>query len=76
MSLPFCIGDVVEIDEEKIHGDDGPVARVLLDFVGRRCVVKTMGISWVKVAFDGNPGNFIISSDKLKKVEDEDTHRF
>jgi|TARA_Y100000296_G_scaffold79840_1_gene104416 hypothetical protein len=71
MSLPFRIGDVVEIDEEKILTDP-----TLVHFVGRRCVVKTMGISWVKVAFDGNPGNFIISSDKLKKVEDEDTHRF
>jgi len=76
MSLPFRIGDVVEIDEEKIHGEDGLVARVLVDFVGRQAVVKTMGITWVKVAFEGNPGNFVISSDKLKKVEDEDTHRF
>jgi hypothetical protein len=71
MSLPFRIGDVVEIDEEKILTDPA-----LVHFVGQAAVVKTMGISWVKVAFDGNPGNFIISSDKLKKVEDEDTHRF
>ena len=70
MSLPFRIGDVVEIDEEKILTE---VA--LAHFVGRQAVVKTMGISWVKVEFEGNPGGFIISSDKLKKVEDENFQR-
>ena len=66
MSLPFRIGDVVEIDEEKILTDS-----TLVDFVGRQAIVKTMGLRWVKVAFEGNPGGFVISSDKLKKVEDE-----
>ena len=71
MSLPFRIGDVVEIDEEKILTDPA-----LVDFVGRQAIVKTMGLRWVKVAFEGNPGGFVISSDKLKKVEDEDTKGF
>ena len=71
MSLPFSIGDIVEIDEEKILTDPA-----LVDFVGRQAIVKTMGLRWVKVTFEGNPGGFVISSDKLKKVEDEDTHRF
>ena len=66
MSLPFRIGDVVEINEEKILTESA-----LIDFVGQRAVVKTMGLRWVKVAFEGNPGGFVISSDKLKKVEDE-----
>lgn len=71
MSLPFSIGDIVEINEEKILTDPA-----LMDFVGQRAVVKTMGLRWVKVTFEDNPGGFVISSDKLKKVEDEDTHRF
>ena len=71
MSLPFSIGDIVEINEEKILTESA-----LIDFVGQRAVVKTMGLRWVKVMFEGNPGGFVISSDKLKKVEDEDTHRF
>ena len=71
MSLPFRIGDVVEIDEEKILAEPA-----LADFVGRPAVVKTMGLRWVKIAFEDTPRAFIISNDKLKKVEDEDTHRF
>ena len=71
MSLPFAIGDVVEIDKEKI-----PIEPRLTNFVGRRAVVKTMGINWVKVAFEGELVGFIISNDNIKKVEDEDTHRF
>jgi|TARA_Y100000310_G_scaffold196157_1_gene196203 predicted RNA-binding protein associated with RNAse of E/G family len=65
MSLPFRIGDVVEIDEEKIHTDPS-----LVNFVGQQAVVKTMGIRWVKVAFEGSPGGFVISSNNLKKVDD------
>tara|TARA_Y100000034_G_scaffold133136_1_gene197820 strand:- start:124 stop:435 length:312 start_codon:yes stop_codon:yes gene_type:complete len=71
MSLPFAIGDVVEIDEEKIL-----IKGALRDLVGRRAIIKTMGISWVKVEFDGRPGRFVISNDNLKKIEDEDTYRF
>jgi predicted RNA-binding protein associated with RNAse of E/G family len=71
MSLPFRIGDVVEINEEKILTDP-----TLVNLVGRQAVVKTMGLRWVKVAFEGNHGGFVISSDKLKKVEDEDTKGF
>ena len=70
MSLPFRIGDVVQLDEEKILTDPG-----LVHLVGQQAVVKTMGLRWVKVAFEGNPGGFIISSDKLKKVEDENFQR-
>jgi len=68
MSLPFRIGDVVEIDEEKILSESG-----LADFVGRPGVVKTMGLRWVKVAFADSPAAFIVSNDKLKKVEHEST---
>ena len=71
MSLPFRIGDVVEIDEEKIL-TDSELAR----FVGHAGVVKTMGLRWVKIAFEGRSGAFIVSNDKLKKVEYEDPHRF
>jgi len=70
MSLPFRIGDVVEIDEKMF------VDPALERFAGQRATVKTMGISWVKVAFEGERTSFIISNDNLKKVEDEDTHRF
>jgi hypothetical protein len=65
MSLPFRIGDVVEIDEEKTVTDSA-----LEPFTGRRAIVKTMGISWVKVEFEGGPTACIISSDSLKKVEE------
>ena len=71
MSLPFRIGDVVEIDEEKIHAEPA-----LASFVGMPAIVKTMGLMWVKITFEGTPRAFIISNDKLKKVEDENTHRF
>ena len=71
MSLPFSIGDVVEVDEEKIHAEPA-----LISFVGRPAIVKTMGLMWVKITFEGASRAFIISNDKLKKVEDENTHRF
>jgi len=71
MSLPFSIGDMVEIDEEKIFTEPELVA-----LLGRKGKVRTMGISWVKISFEDSPRNFIVSSDKLRKVEDEDTHRF
>jgi hypothetical protein len=71
MSLPFHIGDVVEIDEEKIFTDPD-----LIGLVGRQAIVKTMGLMWVKITFEGTSRGFIISNDKLKKVEDENTHRF
>ena len=71
MSLPFSIGDMVEIDEEKIFTEPA-----LAKFLGRKGRVETMGIRWVKISFEDSPQNFIVSSDKLRKVEDEDTHRF
>ena len=71
MSLPFSIGDMVEIDEEKIFTEPA-----LVELLGRKGKVETMGISWVKISFEDNLRNIIVSSDKLRKVEDEDTHRF
>ena len=71
MSLPFSIGDIVEIDEEKIFTEPDLAA-----LLGRKGKVRTMGISWVKISFEGDLRNFIVSADKLRKVEDEDTHRF
>ena len=71
MSLPFSIGDIVEIDEEKVFTEP-----VLTELLGRKGKVETMGISWVKISFEDDLQNFIVSSDKLRKVEDEDTHRF
>ena len=71
MSLPFSIGDIVEIDEEKIFAEPD-----LAELLGRKGRGETMGIRWVKISFKDSPRNFIVSSDKLRKVEDEDTHRF
>jgi len=71
MSLPFSIGDIVEVKEEV-----APTDPLLLDLLGQRGKVETMGISWVKVSFNDQSRRFIISSDKLRRVEDEDTHRF
>tara|TARA_Y100000034_G_C6873229_1_gene398986 strand:+ start:1507 stop:1722 length:216 start_codon:yes stop_codon:yes gene_type:complete len=71
MSLPFRIGDIVEIDEEKIF-----IEPALEEFVGERGTVKTMGVSWVKVAFESCSRSFVISNDKVKRVKDEDARRF
>ena len=71
MSLPFSIGETVEINHEKIDTDPE-----LIPFVGRRGKVETMGLRWVKVHFENEPRRFIISTDKLKGVRDEDAHRF
>jgi len=70
-SLPFAIGDIVEINEDCIS--DAPT---LADLVGQRGRVETMGISWVKITIGEKPRRLIISADKLRRVEDEDTHRF
>ena len=66
MSLPFSIGDIVEVNEEKISTEPS-----LLNFLGLRGRVETMGLRWVKVLFEGPPRRFIISCDQLKKVEDK-----
>jgi len=66
MSLPFRIGDVVEVDAEKIL-----TAPELRDFVGRPGVVKTMGLEWVKITFEGVACPRIVSNDKLKRVVDK-----
>ena len=67
MSLPFRIGDVVEIDEEKIRAEPA-----LADFVGIPAIVKTMGLRWVKISFEGSPSNLVISNDSLKKVYNDE----
>ena len=71
MSLPFRIGDIVEIDKEKILTEPS-----LVELVGERGTVKTMGVSWVKIVFENCAGTFVISNDKVKRIEDEDTYRF
>jgi hypothetical protein len=71
MSLPFRIGDVVEVDQDKILVDP-----TLVEFVGERGTVKTMGISWVKILFEKHARSHVFSNDKIKRVEDEDTYRF
>ena len=71
MSLPFCIGDIVEVNKEKISTEPA-----LADFLGMKGRVETMGLRWVRVSFEGVPRGFVISSDQLKKVEDEDAYRF
>ena len=71
MSLPFSIGDIVEVDQEKAHPND-----FLGTLVGRRAVVRTMGINWIKIVFTDNEWTLTIAPDMFKKVEDEDTHRF
>jgi hypothetical protein len=71
MSLPFRIGDIVEIDEEKIFTEPG-----LAEFVGERGTVKTMGVSWVKVTFESFAHGLVLSNDKVRRIEDEDTHCF
>ena len=55
MSLPFRIGDVVEINEEKIF-----IEPTLEELVGERGIVKTMGISWVKVAFENCSRSLVV----------------
>jgi predicted RNA-binding protein associated with RNAse of E/G family len=67
MSLPFRIGDVVEIDEEKIFTDPD-----LVGLVGRQAIVKTMGLRWVKISFEGSPSTLVISNDNLKKVYNDE----
>ena len=70
-SLPFSIGDIVEINEECISDD-----RTLADLLGQTGRVETMGINWVKISIGERPQRFIISADKLRRVKDEDAHRF
>ena len=71
MSLPFSIGDIVEVNE-----DLEPTDTLLLEFVGEQGKVETMGISWVRVSFNNQSRRITISSDKLRRVEDEDAYRF
>ena len=66
MSLPFRIGDSVELDEREI-GDEPRLA----EFVGERGTVRTMGISWIGVAFERCVHSLVISNDKVKRVINE-----
>jgi small-conductance mechanosensitive channel len=52
-SLPFSIGDIVEINEECISDDP-----TLSDLLGQRGRVETMGISWVKISIGDRPQRF------------------
>ena len=70
-SLPFSIGDIVEINEECISDDP-----TLSDLLGQRGRVETMGISWVKISIEDKRQSFIISANKLRRVKDEDAHCF
>ena len=71
MSLPFSIGDIVEVREELEATEP-----LLLEFLGEQGKVETMGISWVKVSFHSQSRRIIISADKLRRVKDEDAHCF
>jgi len=71
MSLPFAIGDIVEVDTEKTHPNNFPGT-----LVGRKAVVDTMGLNWIKIVFTDTQWALTIAPDMFKKVRDEDTHRF
>ena len=71
MSLLFSIGDIVEV-----NGTSTSAEPMLTELLGQRGRVETMGLRWVKVSFKGASRSLIISCDKLKRVEDEDAHRF
>ncbi len=71
MSLPFAIGDMVEVDKEKIENDPE-----LAHFVGRQGKVETMGLLWVKVNFQDESRSFIISTANLRSVTNEDAYSF
>ena len=71
MSLPFSIGDMVEIDEGKIENEPE-----LVQFLGRPAKVETMGLLWVKVSFQDENRSFIISTAKLRSVPNEDAYSF
>jgi small-conductance mechanosensitive channel len=71
MSLPFSIGDIVEV-----NGVSSPTEPLLTELLGQRGKVETMGLRWVKVSFEGMSRRFVIPSSQLRKIEDEDTHRF
>jgi predicted RNA-binding protein associated with RNAse of E/G family len=64
MSLPFKIGDVVEVDEEKLSSDV-----FLADLVGKRAVVETMGLRWIKVKFTDKTYAITVSANKFKKAK-------
>tara|TARA_Y100000296_G_C5076714_1_gene207709 strand:- start:120 stop:353 length:234 start_codon:yes stop_codon:yes gene_type:complete len=62
MSLPFSIGDIVEVDEEKVSSD-----AFLADLVGKRAVVKTMGLRWIKIKFADKAHGITVAASKFKK---------
>jgi len=71
MDLPFSIGDIIEVDRNKMDIPNFPT-----ECVGRHAKVETMGINWIKVVFADNNSRAILSCNMCKRVEDEDTHRF
>jgi len=70
-SLPFAIGDIVEVDTDKIHPNDFPGT-----LAGRKAVVETMGINWIQIKFIDNRGSLRIAPDMFKKAKIENTHHF
>ena len=62
MSLPFSIGDIVEVDEEKVSSD-----AFLADLVGKKAVVKTMGLRWIKIKFADKAYGVTVPASKFKK---------
>ena len=71
MSLPFSIVDIFEVNEDCISDDP-----TLVNLLGQKGRVETMGINWVKISIENSPKRFIISTDKLRRVKDEDAYCF
>jgi len=63
MPLPFAIGDIVEVDINKTEPSNFPGS-----LAGRKAIVKTMGINWIKIVFTDNQWSLTIAPDMFKKV--------
>lgn len=63
MSLPFAIGDIVEVDVNKTSPSNFPGS-----LAGRKAIVETMGINWIKIVFTDNQWTLTIAPDMFKKV--------
>ena len=70
-SLPFAIGDLVEVDEEKVESDT-----FLANMIGVPALVITMGLDWIKVVFIKTQWTLTIAPDMFKKVKREDRNSF
>jgi len=63
ISLPFAIGDIVEVDVNKTEPNNFPGS-----LAGRKAIVETMGINWIKIVFTDNQWSLTIAPDMFKKV--------